>query len=126
MYSSAHGSAKYAAAGFPFPTAPMSMPPSHVSPFRGSSASAATAWSTGLCCPCVTFGQIAEIVNKGSISCAASGGVYGLLALTGLSCLYSCVYRSRLRGQYDLEEGPCSDCLVHSFLLRDLLTLSRI
>ncbi|XVE82782.1 hypothetical protein DITRI_Ditri16bG0033300 [Diplodiscus trichospermus] len=59
------------------------------------------------------FGQIAEIVNKGSISCAASGAVYGMLALTGLSCLYSCVYRSRLRGQYDLEEAPCADCLVH-------------
>ena len=23
------------------------------------------------------------------------------------------VYRSRLRGQYDLEEAPCADCLVH-------------
>ncbi|TYH29013.1 hypothetical protein ES288_A02G190400v1 [Gossypium darwinii] len=125
MYTSSHGNPKYPPAGYP--TAPMNLPPpSHISPFRGSAASASS-WSTGLChccddpanclitafCPCVTFGQIAQIVNKGSISCAASGAVYGLLALTGLSCLYSCVYRSRLRGQYDLEEAPCADCLVH-------------
>jgi len=49
-------------------------------------------------------------------ACAASGAVYGLLlGFTGLSCLYSCFYRSRLRGQYDLEEAPCVDCLVHFF-----------
>ncbi|XP_052196325.1 protein PLANT CADMIUM RESISTANCE 2-like [Diospyros lotus] len=84
-------------------------------------------WSTGLChcfddpanafitcfCPCITFGQIAEIVNQGSRSCAARGGIYALLMLIGLPCLYSCFYRSRLRGQYDLEEEPCVDCLVH-------------
>ncbi|XP_039115301.1 cell number regulator 1-like [Dioscorea cayenensis subsp. rotundata] len=82
-------------------------------------------WSSGLChccddpanclitcfCPCITFGQIAEIVSKGSISCAASGIVYGLLM--GLGCLYSCFFRSKLRGQYDLEESPLPDCLVH-------------
>ncbi|XWS45283.1 hypothetical protein CRYUN_Cryun15aG0123400 [Craigia yunnanensis] len=123
MYTSSHGNAKYVPAGYP--TTAMNIPPSHVSPFHGTAS--ATGWSTGLChccddpanclitcfCPCVTFGQIAEIVNKGSISCAASGAVYGLLALKGLSCLYSCVYRSRLRGQFDLEEAPCADCLVH-------------
>ncbi|KAF2294788.1 hypothetical protein GH714_017999 [Hevea brasiliensis] len=36
-------------------------------------------------CPCITFGQIAEILNKGSSSCAGSGAVYGLLlGFTGL------------------------------------------
>ncbi|KAL6218808.1 hypothetical protein ACLB2K_012017 [Fragaria x ananassa] len=85
-------------------------------------------WSTGLChccddpanclitffCPCITFGQIAEIVEQGSSSCAQQGTCYGiLLATTGLACLYSCFFRSRLRGQYDLEESPCVDCLVH-------------
>ncbi|KAJ4764885.1 PLANT CADMIUM RESISTANCE 2 [Rhynchospora pubera] len=60
-------------------------------------------WSTGLChclddpgncmitclCPCITFGQTAEIVDKGSCyqKCGAS--------------------------QYDLNEGPLPDCLVH-------------
>ncbi|BFG41806.1 hypothetical protein CerSpe_280800 [Prunus speciosa] len=85
-------------------------------------------WSTGLChccddpancmitafCPCITFGQIAEIVSQGSTSCASQGVCYGvLLATTANACLYSCFYRSRLRGQYDLEEAPCVDCLVH-------------
>lgn len=47
-------------------------------------------------------------------ACAQQGACYGiLLATTGLACLYSCFYRSKLRGQYDLEESPCVDCLVH-------------
>ncbi|CAI9786320.1 unnamed protein product [Fraxinus pennsylvanica] len=84
-------------------------------------------WSTGLChccddpancfitwfCPCITFGQIAEIVSKGSSPCAESGTKYALLLVTGFACLYSCFYRSKLRSQYDLEESPCVDCLVH-------------
>ncbi|XP_010269371.1 PREDICTED: protein PLANT CADMIUM RESISTANCE 2-like [Nelumbo nucifera] len=84
-------------------------------------------WSTGLChccddpancvitcfCPCITFGQIAEIVNRGQTSCASRGAIYGLLGFTGFACFYSCFYRSKLRGQYDLEEAPCVDCLVH-------------
>ncbi|KAJ4716326.1 protein PLANT CADMIUM RESISTANCE 2-like [Melia azedarach] len=118
-------------------------------------------WSTGLChccddpancrvtCfgPCITFGQIAEIVSQVSskylqiinsftfnkfegfhfltnmgffingvvTACAAAGAAYGLLAMTGFACLYSCFYRSNLRAQYDLEESSCVDCLVHFF-----------
>ncbi|XP_012572551.1 protein PLANT CADMIUM RESISTANCE 7-like isoform X2 [Cicer arietinum] len=85
-------------------------------------------WSTGLCrclddpgiclvtcfCPCITFGLIAEIVDKGNSTCTCDGTIYGsLLAMTGLACLYSCYYRSKLRAQYDLPEAPCMDCLVH-------------
>ncbi|KAK7850269.1 protein plant cadmium resistance 2, partial [Quercus suber] len=85
-------------------------------------------WSTGLCdcsddvgnccitywCPCITFGQIAEIVDRGTTSCAASGALYALIAwLTGCGCLYSCFYRSKIRRQYALEEGSCGDCIVH-------------
>ncbi|XP_004297458.1 PREDICTED: protein PLANT CADMIUM RESISTANCE 2-like [Fragaria vesca subsp. vesca] len=67
-------------------------------------------------CPCVTFGQIAEIVDKGSTSCGASGALYALIAfVTGCSCIYSCFYRSKMRQQYSLEESPCGDCLVHCF-----------
>lgn len=47
------------------------------------------------------------------VACAASGALYLLLRFTGFACLYSCCYRSRLRAQYDLEESPCADCLVH-------------
>ncbi|KMZ66016.1 plant cadmium resistance 2 [Zostera marina] len=85
-------------------------------------------WSTGLLCclddignccltclcPCITFGRIAEVVDGGTTTCCASGSLYALImCLTGCSCLYSCFYRSKLRGQHLLEESPCSDCLVH-------------
>ncbi|GMY18327.1 protein PLANT CADMIUM RESISTANCE 3-like [Fagus crenata] len=85
-------------------------------------------WSTGLCdccddvnsccltcwCPCITFGRIAEIVDRGSTSCGVSGALYTLIMfVTGCSCLYSCFYRSKLRGQYFLEESPCTDCCIH-------------
>ncbi|KAF5727761.1 hypothetical protein HS088_TW22G01458 [Tripterygium wilfordii] len=85
-------------------------------------------WSTGLCdccddvnsccltcwCPCVTFGRIAEMVDRGSTSCGVSAMLYTLImCMTGCSCLYSCFYRSKLRGQYFLEESPCTDCCIH-------------
>ncbi|KAK6252248.1 hypothetical protein QUC31_013968 [Theobroma cacao] len=87
-------------------------------------------WSTGLCdcgsdvpnccitcwCPCITFGQVAEIVDEGSTSCGTSGALYGLLYwFTGCPCIYSCFYRSRMRSQYMLEESPCGDCCTHFF-----------
>ncbi|KAK4258759.1 hypothetical protein QN277_005171 [Acacia crassicarpa] len=64
-------------------------------------------------CPCFTFGRIAEIVDKGNPTCGSSGLCYGLLAPTGLACLYSCNYRSRMRAQFELPEAPCMDCFVH-------------
>ncbi|XP_019170429.1 PREDICTED: protein PLANT CADMIUM RESISTANCE 3-like [Ipomoea nil] len=84
-------------------------------------------WSSGLCdccddasnccitwcCPCITFGRIAEITDKGETSCGASGALYCLIALLGCPCFYSCLYRSKLRKQYMLPASPCGDCLVH-------------
>ncbi|KAK1390093.1 protein PLANT CADMIUM RESISTANCE 2-like [Heracleum sosnowskyi] len=85
-------------------------------------------WSTGLfdclsdfpqcvvtcCCPCISFGQIAEILDKGSTSCVTSGALYALITLvSGCGCMYSCFYRTKIRKQYMLEERPCGDCLVH-------------
>ncbi|KAI4357589.1 hypothetical protein L6164_001527 [Bauhinia variegata] len=85
-------------------------------------------WSTGLCdcasdwklccitcwCPCITFGRIAEIVDKGSSSCGVNGALYTLIAcVTACACCYSCFYRSKMRQQYLLHERPCCDCLVH-------------
>uniref|UniRef100_A0A0E0K5J7 Cell number regulator 1 n=1 Tax=Oryza punctata TaxID=4537 RepID=A0A0E0K5J7_ORYPU len=87
-----------------------------------------TRWSTGLfhcmddpgnclitcVCPCITFGQVADIVDKGTCPCLASGTVYALIcASTAMGCLYSCFYRSKMRAQFDLEEGDCPDFLVH-------------
>lgn len=52
----------------------------------------------------------------GWLACCANGLLYMLLAsTTGLGCLYSCTYRSKLRGQYGLKEKPCGDCCVHMF-----------
>ncbi|CAJ1936834.1 unnamed protein product [Sphenostylis stenocarpa] len=85
-------------------------------------------WSTGLfecfsnfknCCitcwcPCVTFGQIAEVVDKGSTSCGASGALYTMIfCLVGCGCIYSSFYRFKMRRQYMLKESPCPDFLVH-------------
>ncbi|PAN06699.1 hypothetical protein GQ55_1G276400 [Panicum hallii var. hallii] len=88
------------------------------------------AWSTGLCncfddcgnccvtclCPCITFGQIAEIIDRGSTSCGTSGALYALIMLlTGCQCVFSCFYRAKMRAQYGLRESPCADCCVHCF-----------
>lgn len=85
-------------------------------------------WSTGLCdcfddwrnccvtfwCPCITFGQIAEIVDKGASSCGVNGALYALIScVTCCPCCYSCFYRAKMRQQYLLRETPCGDCLVH-------------
>ncbi|XP_010031861.1 cell number regulator 10 [Eucalyptus grandis] len=84
-------------------------------------------WTTGLCgcfedssncfitccCPCITFGQNAEIIDRGATSCGANGIIYYLLAQVGVVCLYTCSYRAKLRGLHSLQEDPCADCLVH-------------
>ncbi|KAL2906257.1 Cell number regulator 1 [Bienertia sinuspersici] len=130
MYASSKGRDE----GLPYPAAPMSIAtgqPSYASRYNGGSSAAGRGtvpWSTGLChccddpanclvttfCPCITFGQIAELVNQGEPGCAVNGTIYALLmGFGGLACLYSCFYRPKLRGQYGLEELPCADCLVH-------------
>ncbi|PWA40585.1 PLAC8 motif-containing protein [Artemisia annua] len=65
-------------------------------------------------CPCITFGQIAEIVDKGNTPCGLNGLLYAIIeTLTCCGCLYSCAYRTSMRSQYRLRETPCNDCLVH-------------
>ncbi|KAI4996137.1 hypothetical protein ZWY2020_041278, partial [Hordeum vulgare] len=48
-------------------------------------------------CPCVTFGRLAGIVDK------------------GCNWLYSCIKRSAMRSQYNLKASPCIDCCIHFF-----------
>lgn len=94
----------------------------------GGGAPAASQWSSdlmdcfddcGVCCltcwcPCVTFGRVAEIVDRGATSCGTSGALYTLLAcLTGCQWIYSCTYRAKMRAQLGLPEAPCCDCCVH-------------
>ncbi|XP_017418103.2 LOW QUALITY PROTEIN: protein PLANT CADMIUM RESISTANCE 3 [Vigna angularis] len=90
-------------------------------------------WSTGLCdcfsdcdsccltycCPCVSFGRVAEILDKGEISCCLHGSLFYLLAgftVVG-GCIYACLYREKLREMYGIEGDNCTDCLVSSFCL---------
>nr|XP_043627124.1 cell number regulator 10-like [Erigeron canadensis] len=97
-------------------------------PSTGVSAQSTTEWSTGLCdctkdwstccltcwCPCISFGRMAEVIDKGTTSCVGGGTIYMILCwFAGFQCLYSCMYRSKLRQQYMLPEEPCTDCLVH-------------
>ncbi|AES61069.1 putative PLAC8 motif-containing protein [Medicago truncatula] len=65
------------------------------------------------CLPCITFGQIAEVVDEGRSSCAMQGCVYGLLMTITCHWLYSCLYREKLRAKYGLPAEPCCDCCVH-------------
>jgi len=84
-------------------------------------------WATTLCgccsdcdvccqtcwCPCVSFGQIAEIVDEGQTSCVVHGTIYGLLCSVGIPCLYSFMWRQKLRRKFRLEKGCCGDFCVH-------------
>ncbi|XP_028774073.1 cell number regulator 2-like [Neltuma alba] len=84
-------------------------------------------WTTGLCdccedpgnccltccCPCVAFGQSAEVIDKGNTSCACAGLVFYVLSYVGCVCLYSFTYRGKLRGLFNLPEEPCNDCCIH-------------
>ncbi|CAI0459058.1 unnamed protein product [Linum tenue] len=105
-------------------------PPGAAVPVNPHNHASPMPWSTGLCdcfddcssccltawCPCVAFGRIAEIVDRGQTSCGLSGTVYALMLwMFGCACILSCFYRSKMRGQLFLEESPCPDCLVHLF-----------
>ncbi|XP_050231365.1 protein PLANT CADMIUM RESISTANCE 3-like [Mercurialis annua] len=86
-------------------------------------------WSTGICdcssdlrtccmsclCPCVIFGRVADILDKGKTSTATSGALYVILACIAGPCLVSAPYRSKLRRQYNIEGSRPRDCLVHCF-----------
>ncbi|KAK7363026.1 hypothetical protein VNO77_05154 [Canavalia gladiata] len=87
-------------------------------------------WSTGLCncfsdcstccltcwCPCVSFGRVAEIVDKGSTSCCVQGTLLFLLGnFTPLAGIYACSYRTKLRRVYGIEGHQSTDCFLSFF-----------
>nr|XP_009764794.1 PREDICTED: extensin [Nicotiana sylvestris] len=86
-------------------------------------------WKTGLfgcmedptnalitaCFPCLTFGQIAEIVDSGQTTCTTSGLIYGAIFFVLMPCIMSCTYRTKLRSQYGLIESPAPDWVIHCF-----------
>ncbi|XP_020255215.1 cell number regulator 2-like [Asparagus officinalis] len=86
------------------------------------------AWSTGLCdccddigtciitcfCPCITFGRVAEIIDRGTTTCEVSAVLYAIICcLTGCHWILSCFYRKKIRNIFFLEDSPCPDCLLH-------------
>lgn len=85
-------------------------------------------WSTGLfecfddiptflitCfAPCVTFGQIAEMVDRGQNSCCLYVVLHaGILYFTGCGCLLSAYYRIKMTTLYNLPNDPIINILVH-------------
>ncbi|XP_039042279.1 protein PLANT CADMIUM RESISTANCE 4-like [Hibiscus syriacus] len=61
--------------------------------------------------PCVTFGQIADVLDNGNTTCATSGIVYAFAP-----CVVSGPYRKKLRQRFGLVEAPASDRVIHSVL----------
>ncbi|KAF7111547.1 hypothetical protein CFC21_111547 [Triticum aestivum] len=74
-------------------------------------------WMTCFC-PCVTFGLVAEIVDRGSLSSGASAALYVLMGMVTswwFPPIYTCFYRTKMRAQYGLQEEPYPDLCVHCF-----------
>ncbi|WRX18048.1 PLAC8 motif-containing protein - like 10 [Theobroma cacao] len=95
------------------PTAPVVSKPSDWSTGLCSCCEDISSCITTCCCPCITFGQNAEIIDRGTTSCVGAGLVYYLLAHACCSCLYTCTYRKKLRSLFGLKEEPCADFFVH-------------
>ncbi|XP_022152927.1 protein PLANT CADMIUM RESISTANCE 8 [Momordica charantia] len=89
-----------------------------------------TVWSTGLfdChedetnavmtafLPCVTFGQIAEVMDQGELTCPLGSLIYALMMPALCSqWLMGSKYRTRLRNRYNLVEAPYTDIISHVF-----------
>ncbi|XP_022874039.1 protein PLANT CADMIUM RESISTANCE 12-like [Olea europaea var. sylvestris] len=84
-------------------------------------------WSTGLydclddrsnCvktffCPCITMGQIIEIIDRGTTPSQIGCGIYTALHMVHCTWLYTSNYRSKLRALFNLQEAPCADFVVH-------------
>ncbi|XP_010544048.1 PREDICTED: protein PLANT CADMIUM RESISTANCE 9 [Tarenaya hassleriana] len=66
-------------------------------------------------CPCVTFGRIAEIVDRGKTSRRL--GALMVVAMSHIGCgwYYASKYRLKIRQEFSLPEEPCSDALIHCF-----------
>ncbi|KAF5818291.1 putative PLAC8 motif-containing protein [Helianthus annuus] len=94
-------------------------------------------WSTGLfqctsnmkncfvttLCPCVTFGEIAEILTEGhtpwyepATLCACLGAAsFIFIFLLWLTFPYTCLYRVKMRRKYKLKGSLAEDCAINAF-----------
>ncbi|XP_034696795.1 protein PLANT CADMIUM RESISTANCE 8 [Vitis riparia] len=66
--------------------------------------------------PCVTFGQIAEVMDEGEMTCPLGSFIY-LLMMPALCShwIMGSKYRAKLRRKYDLVEAPHQDTVSHIF-----------
>ncbi|CAA7043862.1 unnamed protein product [Microthlaspi erraticum] len=64
--------------------------------------------------PCVTFGQIAEVMDEGELTCPLGGFIY-LLMMPALCSQWvmGSKYREKIRRKFNLVEAPYSDCVTH-------------
>ncbi|KAL3511773.1 hypothetical protein ACH5RR_024490 [Cinchona calisaya] len=68
------------------------------------------------CCPCVTFGQIAEVLDQGELTGPLGSFIY-LLMMPALCSqwIMGSKYRRKLRDKYGLVEAPYQDVVSHIF-----------
>ncbi|XP_024022552.1 protein PLANT CADMIUM RESISTANCE 8 [Morus notabilis] len=66
--------------------------------------------------PCVTFGQIAEVLDGGEMACHLGSFIY-LLMMPALCSqwIMGSKYRTKLRKKYGLVEAPYTDVISHVF-----------
>ncbi|XP_010268738.1 PREDICTED: protein PLANT CADMIUM RESISTANCE 7-like [Nelumbo nucifera] len=84
---------------YPPPTPPLDLPQQWSTSLWACYEDPENCIVTGFC-PCVTFGRIAEILDRGG---------------TSFRNRYSRGYRTKLRRLYNLQEAPYPDWLVHFF-----------
>lgn len=66
--------------------------------------------------PCLTFGQMAEVLDEGEMTCATGSFIYMLLTPALFSnWLFGSKYRAKLRNKYNLVEAPYTDVISHIF-----------
>ncbi|KAL6205825.1 hypothetical protein ACLB2K_023077 [Fragaria x ananassa] len=73
--------------------------------------------------PCLTFGQIAEVVDDGNtivyvLQHAQQADCYmgwSQRSVACHACIVSCAYRTKIMNMYGLVEAPASDWLTHLF-----------
>ncbi|KAL6497019.1 hypothetical protein OROGR_028948 [Orobanche gracilis] len=75
--------------------------------------------------PCVTFGQIAEVMDASEpsfgsqlwpfLACPFGSCIYLLMIGVCLQCVIGSKYRTRLRNRYRLVEAPYQDSITHLF-----------
>ncbi|KAM3267975.1 Protein PLANT CADMIUM RESISTANCE 8 [Capsicum baccatum] len=66
--------------------------------------------------PCVTFGQIAEVLDAGEMTCPLGSFMYLLMMPAVCSqWILGSKYRTKLRQRYNLVEAPYSDVISHIF-----------